>query len=67
VKAKIDFELKPFTVPNFAITERDPRLEIEETSLPLKALDSDTLDRLCNDFRAAVFKKAGKPQPPTQG
>ncbi len=32
---------------------------------PLSDLDSLTLDKLCNDFRDEVFRKAGKEQPPT--
>lgn len=67
MKAKIDFSLRPFTVPNFVITERDPARDMDEVSIPLQTLDSETLDRLCRDFRAAVFKKANKPQPPIEG
>lgn len=67
MKTKIEVELKPFTTPNFVLVKNAPTAEERETSLPLSALDSLTLDRLCNDFRNAVFNKAGKEQPPTAG
>ena len=67
MKSNIEFKLKPFSVPNYVITERDPTIDLDETPIPLQALSSEVLDRLCNDFRDAVFKKARKPQPPIQG
>ncbi len=50
-------QLKPFLVPNFAVALN--KQSIENGSFPLKDLDYETLDRLCNDFRMSVFKKAG--------
>lgn len=61
MKTTIEVTLKPFTVPNFVVVESMPGKD----GLPLSALDSLTLDRMCSEFRIAVFKKAGKEQPPT--
>jgi hypothetical protein len=33
----------------------------------LRELSADDLFKLCNDFTDAVFKAAGKQQPPTKG
>ena len=69
MKAKLEIELKPFAVPNFVLVERtQSAIEhgVEEPStLHLSELDADTLDRLCYEFRVAVFQKAGKRLPPT--
>lgn len=45
--------------------QQAPRLP--DYNLPLSAFDSITLDRLCREFRAEVFNKANKEQPPEQG
>lgn len=65
MKAKIEIELKPFNIPNFAIAERHEPGD-DERSFPLALIDANTLDRMCEDFRNAVFKKAGKQQPPME-
>lgn len=67
MKTTIEFDLEPFAVPDCVNTKRDPRADMSSTTLPLKSLDSLTLDRLCTEFRNAVFRKAGKEQPPTAG
>lgn len=36
----------------------------KEVFIPLRDLDALTLDRLCEEFREDVFKKAGKSPPP---
>lgn len=60
MKANIEIEFEPFTVPNFVIcSERNHHGE-EQSKFPLSALDSQSLDRLCEIFRDEVFKKAGK-------
>lgn len=64
MKATIEVTLKPFSIPNFVLLETSLS-NAEDKSIPLEQLDGDTLDRLCNEFRAAVFKKAGKHEPPT--
>ena len=68
MKAKIEVELQPFTIPNFVLTVKEPRPKqdcIQEIpKYALSELDTYTLDRLCDEFRDAVFAKAGKQQPP---
>lgn len=68
MKTTIEIELQPFTVPNFVLTVQAPRPKqdgIQETpKYALSDLDPNTLERLCNQFRDAVFEKAGKTQPP---
>ena len=61
MKTKIEVNLKPFIVPNFVVA--DEGKEGDDRSWPLEALDAETLDRMCNDFRDGVFKKAKKQQP----
>lgn len=60
-------KLRPFTVPNFAIQVAGPVRRQdgfrESPSYPLSEVDAETLARMCDDFRAAVFAKAGKPDP----
>ena len=36
----------------------------DEVFIPLKALSAEALERLCDEFREDVFKKAGKTPPP---
>jgi len=70
MKASIEVELQAFTVPNYVLTVQPPRLRqegmVETPKLSLSDLDSSTLDRLCKEFRTAVFEKAGKQQPPAE-
>jgi len=67
MKAKIELELQPFSVPNFVRPVENPDMSRDQLAIPLSALDPITLDRLCDDFRTAVFQKAGKLMPPTAG
>lgn len=64
MKVTIQVELQPFTVPDFVRTvERPGKREdgfAETVAYPLSDLDSLTLDRLCEQFRNEVFRKAGK-------
>jgi hypothetical protein len=70
VKASIEVELQPFTTPNFVLTVQPPRPKqegfVETPKLALSDLDSNTLERMCDDFRSEVFKKAGKSRPPQE-
>ena len=66
MKATIELELQPFSIPNFVRAAENPDVSRDELAIPLKALDSLTLHRMCEDFRRAVFEKAGKDQPPTE-
>lgn len=68
MKAKLELELRPFTVPNFVlvdppIKQEGSTVDSDATSYPLEAIDAETLDRMCDQFRDAVFKKAKKQQP----
>jgi hypothetical protein len=63
MKVTIEVDLKPFNVPNFV-------REVDETDtsngIALNKLSPLTLDKMCQDFRNEVFKKAKKPQPPVE-
>lgn len=52
----VEMDVKQFTVPNLAQVDDDK-------SIPLGALDADSLSLLCDDFRVAVFERAGKKDP----
>lgn len=60
-------KLKPWTVPNFASVEMPvkPREEGLQNgvSFALNELPAEALAQLCDEFRAEVFRKAGKPDP----
>jgi len=62
---KID--LQPFTTPNYVIGKLPPRPRQEGfhegPKWKLCEVDADVLAQLCDDFRAEVFQKAGKPDP----
>jgi hypothetical protein len=71
MKATLQVELQPFQTPNFVRAvvppgKRDEGFE-EAPCYPLRDLDALTLDKMCYAFRAEVFRKAGKAQPPTAG
>jgi hypothetical protein len=63
-KVYASIELRPFTVPNYVIHKADPIRKlvgfIEAPKSHLSELDADTLSALCDEFRAEVFRKAGK-------
>lgn len=65
--ATVEQKLKPWLVPNFAVVESAarPRQEGFHTAqtVSLSELPAETLASMCDDFRAAVFAKAGKPDP----
>lgn len=60
-------ELQPFSTPNFALAKVRSGLRqegiIEGPKWPLSEVDADTLSELCDEFRAEVFRKAGKADP----
>jgi hypothetical protein len=58
VKANVELELEPFMTPNFARVAN-----AEGKSFPLKELPAEALSALCDEFRRAVFAKAGKEDP----
>lgn len=71
MKVTIELEIADFEVPDFVQVVRPPGkredgLRFAATSGPkLSDLSAYTLDALCDNFREAVFKKAGKEPPPT--
>lgn len=71
MKVSIEQELIPFTVPDYVSGKRKvrPRQEGfgEGLTFHLSDLDSMTLDKLCEEFKREVFKKAGKEMLPTVG
>jgi len=68
MKAKLDVELKPFNVPNFVIIGSLLRPEGErdkfENGIAISNVSAEALEKLCEEFTDAVFKKAGKQRPP---
>jgi hypothetical protein len=64
MKASLQVELKPFMTPNFVLVSGKTSENGHTTSVAIGELDSLTLERLCDEFRAEVFKKAGVPFPP---
>lgn len=57
-------ELQPFLTPNFVIGKMAPRPRQdglgEAPKWALKDVPAEDLARLCDEFRAEVFRKAGK-------
>lgn len=62
MKAKVEIEVRPFTTPNFVILKADQG-DATSASVALSALDESTLSSMCDQFRADVFKSAGKTDP----
>jgi hypothetical protein len=68
-EAYMNVELSPWIVPNFVSAKMPPRPRqdgFNPDAVPkwsLAELDVNTLARQCDDFRAEVFRKAGKPDP----
>ncbi len=60
MKVKIETELKPFTVPNYVIKKGD-----HDSSYHLSELSAEDLEIMCDEFKQAVFEKAGKSRPRT--
>lgn len=64
---KITIPLVPFSTPNYVTMQMPdrPRQEgfVEAPKYALSELEPEVLSGLCDEFRAAVFKKAGKRDP----
>lgn len=59
-----EIKLQPFTVPDRVRVRGCHNLVLQgNVSLRLSAVEACELDRLCAEFRAAVFKQAGKIDP----
>ena len=60
-------ELQPFNVPNYVIQQMPPGKREdgwkEAPKYKLSEVSEVTLSKLCDDFRRAVFEKAGKLDP----
>lgn len=65
--ATVEIKLQPFRPPNYVLVEspRKAREEglVETPKFSLADLSAETLSDLCDQFRADVFEKAGKPDP----
>lgn len=63
----MNVEFNPWQTPNFATLKLPPRPRQEgfvcTGNLPLREIPPEDLARLCDQFRAEVFAKAGKPDP----
>jgi hypothetical protein len=60
--SKIQVEVNAWQTPNL-VTLKTQEGWKETPSIPLAEVDADVLSMLCDDFRAEVFRKAGKPDP----
>jgi len=62
---KIQF--RQWVVPSFCVQELPPRPRQDglkdAPSWALSEVDADVLAQMCDDFRAEVFRKAGKADP----
>lgn len=67
MRISLDVEVKDFTTPNCVVPIQPPGVRQEGwkevSGIPLKELDAKTLDQLCRNFRADIFRKACKPDP----
>ena len=65
---KIEIEIIPFDAPDVIVLKTPPRprhegFNLNNSVMHVSEVDAETLSKLCNDFRAEVFKKAGKIDP----
>lgn len=64
---KIEIELLPMHVPDYVLQKQVPRPRqlgfTEAIKYHISDLPSQTLSALCDEFRNAVFEKAGKKDP----
>lgn len=68
MKVTIEIELQPFQVPDHALAvstvgRRQDGMQ-PVAKYPLSDLDPRTLERMCDVFKAEIFRKAGKNMPP---
>lgn len=66
-KLMLQIELQPFRVPNYVIAVGNPGKREdgfqEAPKYPLSDLSAETLEQMCREFRAEVFRKADKSPP----
>lgn len=63
MKPPFEWALRPFQVPNYVVAECPQDGPWGAIGFALKDIDAEALAQLCNEFRAAVFAKAGKADP----
>ena len=61
---KYNIELEPFRTPNYVMVKQEVRLRQEGPCLDspkyhVRDIDAETLGQLCDEFRKAIFEKAG--------
>ncbi len=68
MEVTIKVKLKPFTVPNYVLVVEKPLAREEGfkegRKYALSEIDEGYLLDLCDEFKAEVFRKAGKDMPP---
>lgn len=64
---KVKIDLLPFTTPNYVLQRMPPRPRQDGLTFapkyPLCDVPADDLAALCDQFRAEIFRKAGKSDP----
>jgi len=65
MKTTLELEVKLWSPPNF-VNAKNPDGVGQDFSIPLTQVDANTLERLCDEYRDAIFEKAGKRRPPQQ-
>lgn len=64
---KMQVDVMAWTTPNFVRLKMPPGQRQDgwndAPGIPLGEINADVLSMLCDDFRAEVFKKAGKVDP----
>lgn len=66
MKANVEVPIQPFSIPHYVRREKKgagPGDPDAEAAFELSAIDPQTLSSLCDQFRADVFKQAGKTDP----
>lgn len=65
ISAKVDVAIEPFSTPNFVRRAKKTAASGDDSdpAFPLRDVDASTLSELCDQFRADVFKQAGKLDP----
>lgn len=66
MEINIKVNIAPFSVPDCVqiVGSRGDGINATPKTISLENIDEYTLEKLCDDFRDGVFKKAGKQRPP---
>lgn len=62
MKARVELDVRPFSIPNYVILKAEQG-DATSASVKLSAMDEATLSSMCDQFRAEIFKAAGKTDP----